>query len=304
MPDAGARSVHEPVQVETVLRYLQPAEGSTILDLTIGAGGHAEKILEASRSGRVIGLDLDPGILEIAGRRLERFGARVALRQANFADAGEVCSELGIDAADGVLLDLGVSSLQLDDARRGFSFDRDGPLDMRMDPGAAFSAADLVNRGTREELLHAIGALGEEPQARRIVAAILAARRQAPLRRTCELVDLIAREARGPRHHHPATRTFLGLRMAVNDELGALRRALPQALALLRPGGRAVVIAFHGGEDALVKRCFQEAARRGAARVLTRRPVPPEGAEVARNPRARSSRVRAAERVRSEDETT
>ncbi len=304
MPEAGAGSVHEPVQVDTVLHYLRPAEGSIILDLTVGAGGHAEKILETTTSGRVLGLDLDPAILALAARRLERFGDRVTLRQGSFADLDKVSSELGIDAASGVLLDLGVSSLQLDDAQRGFSFDRDGPLDMRMDPGAARSAADLVNRGTRDELLFAIGTLGEEPQARRIVSAILAARSQAPLRRTCELVDLIEREVCRPRHHHPATRSFLGLRMAVNDELGALRRALPQVLTLLRPGGRAVVIAFHGGEDALVKRGFREAARQGAVRVLTRRPIAPDAAEVARNPRARSSRVRVAERVPSEDETT
>jgi len=285
--------VHEPVMVTEVLELLSPADHSAILDLTLGAGGHAQRILESTTDGIVIGFDRDPQILELARTRLEGFGDRIHFANANFDRIELVCAQMGLDQVDGALLDLGVSSLQLDDAQRGFSFGHDGPLDMRMTAGSGRSAAELINRGTREELFHAIGTLGDEPRARRVVEAILEARRVAPLRRTCELADLVASVTRGPRHHHPATRTFLGLRMAVNDEAGAIERALPDVIHRLKPGAVAAVIAFHGGEDRIVKQCFRTAAKTGIVAAVTTRPLTPSGAETKRNPRARSARIRA-----------
>lgn len=297
------RSVHEPVQVGTVLELLSDRVDGTVVDLTVGAGGHAEAILNASERGRLIGLDQDPQILEIARARLAPFGDRVvALRSANFDQIDRVLDELGIETVSGALLDLGVSSLQLDEAERGFSFDHDGPLDMRMSSASERTAQDLVNRGDRDELFHAIRVLGDEPRAGRVVDAILAARDRAPLRRTCELAELVERALGGRpprgRRHHVATRTFQGLRMAINDELGALERALPRVLDRLDSGGRAVVISFHGGEDRVCKQVFRAAREAGQVRLLTKKPVPASAREIRQNPRARSSRIRGVERMR------
>lgn len=296
--DPRERRVHRSVMVRETVTTLAPKDGAIVLDLTAGAGGHSEAILEATSNGTVIAFDRDPQILELAKRRLERFGDRAQFELANFAQIGAVCARRRIDRVGGVLADLGVSSLQLDDAARGFSFDKDGPLDMRMGTDAKRSAAEFLNRGTREDLLFAIGELGDEPRAKRVVDAILDARKQAPLRRTCELAELVARVLGGGagRHHHPATRTFQGVRMWINDELGALETALPEALRRLECGGRAVVIAFHGGEDRVVKNIFRDAEAAGDVVVLTSNPIVPSEAEIQANPRARSARLRAAER--------
>ena len=297
MTHADDRAIHEPVHLDLALEMLRPGPESTLLDLTVGAGGHAEGLLEATSDGKLVGVDRDHQILEVARRRLACFGDRVSLLHGNFEGVGALCDGLGLAEVDGALIDLGVSSLQLDDPERGFSFDCDGPLDMRMDESARYTAADLINTGTRDELLMAIGTLGEERRARSIVEAILDVRRQAPLIRTCELADLVRRHVRGARHHHPATRTFMGLRMMVNDELGCVERGLPEVVRLLRTGARLMVIAFHGGEDRVVKQLFRALESQGIVRSLTRKPIEPEPAEIKRNPRARSARARVVERL-------
>ncbi|NPA89964.1 MAG: 16S rRNA (cytosine(1402)-N(4))-methyltransferase RsmH [Chloroflexi bacterium] len=303
---------HEPVMVKEVIEYLQPRSGGTYIDATVGGGGHAEAILKASEpEGRLLGLDADPGAIERTHRRLHRLGHRVKLVHAHFDRLEDIATREGFVPADGVLMDLGISSDQLEEGERGFSFLRPGPLDMRMDPSLPRTAADLVNTLPEEELARLIHTYGEERYARRIARAIVQAR---PLYTTTELADLIARvvpRRRGQRLH-PATRTFQALRIAVNDELGALERALPQAIRVLRPGGRLVVITFHSLEDRIVKQFFRREAQdcicpprqpvctcghKAQVRILTRKPVTPSPEEVARNPRARSAKLRAVEKL-------
>ncbi len=296
MAGADDRSVHVPVQVDTVLRFLEPKDGATYGDFTVGAGGHAAAILGAAPCASLVGVDQDAAILAFARDRLSAFGDRVHLVHQSFGEFVD-SNEFSRRRWDGILIDLGVSSFQLDQAERGFSFDRDGPLDMRMNQSAARTAADLVNRGSRDELLHAIRDLGEEPRALRVVDAIVQARREAPILRTCELAEIVERAAARTRHHHGATRTFLGLRMAVNDEAGVLEQTLPRVIDALAPGARLVVIAFHGREDRIVKLAFKDAKRTGDVRILTPKPVWADPREVRDNPRSRSSRIRAVERI-------
>ncbi len=312
MNDPHAR-VHESVQADAVLQYLAPRDGDLILDGTLGAGGHALRVLQATATGRVIGLDRDPEILAIAKQRLEGFAARARFELASFERFDEF---LGDAPLAGALLDLGVSSLQIDRAARGFSYREDGPLDMRMDasgtsagknvPRHLRSAADLLNKAPADELYHVLRDLGDEPAAKRIVAGIVEARGRAPLRRTCELRDVVAKALRRPSEDSltkSLSRVFMGIRMAVNDELGVLERTLPRLIARLAAGGRLVVLSFHGGEDRVVKRAFLDAAGAGLARVLTDRPLEPTAFEVAKNPRARSSKLRALERVATDRST-
>lgn len=303
-------SNHIPVLYQEVLSALQPRAGSLIIDGTVGAGGHALGILERSApDGALLGLDRDPVTLPLAQQRLARFGERVHLRHGSFRELAAQAQAAGWTAVDGVLLDLGLSSLQLDDPQRGFAFRHDGPLDMRFDPTSGASAADLVNRLPEGELADLIYRHGEERQSRRFARAIVAAR---PIRTTVELAELIAKAHRGRRGKtHPATRTFQALRIAVNDELSALQEALPQAVQLLRSGGRLAVIAFHSLEDRMVKRFMREESRNvvcppeeqtgrieNAARLclVQRKPIRPSEEEIQRNPRARSARLRVAER--------
>jgi 16S rRNA (cytosine1402-N4)-methyltransferase len=250
--------------------------------------------------------------LHLAGERLADFGPRAVLRQASFADMGRVASELGWSQVDGVLLDLGLSSMQLDDPERGFTFRADGPLDMRFDPGQGRSAADWINQASREELADLIFRYGEERASRRIAAAIVAAR---PISGTIELAQLIQQALGGGRGRiHPATRSFQALRIAVNDELGELERGLPVALDLLAPASRLAVIAFHSLEDRIVKQFMAHESRdcicppeqpictcehKARLKMLTRKPIRPDEMEVARNLRARSARLRIAERTSS-----
>jgi len=314
-PEAGrdADVVHIPVLLQATLTYLRVRPGGTYVDATVGGGGHAEAILSATApDGRLLGLDLDPEALEVARRRLAPFGERVVLRHGSFALLATLAADFA--PADGILLDLGLSSLQLADPVRGFSFSQEGPLDMRFDPDAGGpTAADLVNDLSVKELTEILYRYGEERQARRIAEAIVAAR---PIRSTRHLAEVVAAAVgRGRRRIHPATRTFQALRIAVNDELGALQVALPQALDLLAPGGRLVVISFHSLEDRIVKRFLRQEARdcicppespactcghRARLRVLTRKPVRPTPEEVVQNPRSRSARLRAAERIAAE----
>lgn len=287
--------------------------GGTYLDATVGGGGHAEAILErVGLLGRLLGIDRDPAALAVAQARLSRFPNAVLARGA-FSSMIELARANGMEAVDGVLLDLGVSSFQLDQAERGFSFQREGPLDMRMDPDGPTTAADLVNRAGEAELADWIRRFGEEPMARRIARQIVAARAKGPIRTTTELAAIVERAKGGHRGRiHPATKTFQALRMVVNDELAELEAGLEAAVRLLKPGGRLAVIAFHSLEDRLVKqRLSRHIPRRVSLAEGGEREefVPPrlrwvfKGArmpgeeEVARNPRARSARLRAVERI-------
>lgn len=301
--------VHVPVLYQEVLSFLDASRGGVFIDATVGGGGHAAGILaQAGARARLLGIDRDPAALEEAGRRLAPYGQRVALRHGSFARLAELAE--GFVPADGILFDLGLSSAQLADPLRGFSFSHDGPLDMRFDPTAGGpTAADLVNGLPVKELTQLLYRYGEERQARRIAEAIAAAR---PLTSTAELARLIE-EAVGKRERiHPATRTFQALRIAVNDELAMIEAALPQALDILAPGGRLVVISFHSLEDRLVKRFLQRESRdclcppeaplctcghTARLRLLTRKAVRPSEGETAANPRARSARLRAAQKI-------
>jgi len=287
--------------------------GGRYIDATLGGGGHAAAVLEASApGGRLLGIDADPAAVARARRRFASHGPRFRAVHGRFSRLRELAAVEGFEGADAVILDLGMSSDQLDDPGRGFGFDRDGPLDMRLDPGQPLTAADIVNTWPEEELADLLRRYGEEPAARRIARCLVTRRRQAPFLRTADLAATVAVAVgrRGPRH--PATATFRALRMAVNRELEELVEGLEAGLATLRIGGRLVAISFHSLEDRAVKRCFREHAPRAearpeggtvlrfrppAVRVLTRHGVTPSPEEVWRNPRARSARLRAAERM-------
>jgi 16S rRNA (cytosine1402-N4)-methyltransferase len=313
---------HQPVMLRRCVELLRPRPGGVWVDATLGLGGHAEALLAASEpDGRVVGLDRDPAARALARERLARFGERLVAVAASFADLGQVAGELGLAAVDGVLYDLGVSSLQLDEAARGFSYRHDAPLDMRMDPTGGVTAADVVNTYPRAELARVLREYGEERFAGRIARFVDQARRRAPVRTTGELVELVkaavpaAARRGGP---HPARRTFQALRIEVNGELAALRASLPQAIDLLAPGGRVVALSYHSLEDRIVKQTFAEAAGRAPAQagpplpveppparlaLLTRRPETPDAAEVAANPRAESAKLRAAEKLADPSDT-
>jgi 16S rRNA (cytosine1402-N4)-methyltransferase len=297
---------HIPVLVGEVLRSLRPQAQAVYVDATLGEGGHAEALLRASvPSGRVIGIDRDAEVLEVARQRLASFGSRVELVHGHAAELRNILDMLQVAQVDGILFDLGVSSYQLETAARGFSFAREGPLDMRMDRTAEPTAATLVNTLGEWELANVIMRYGEEHWARRIARAILRARRRAPLQTTQDLAAIITQvippSARPPRIH-PATRTFQALRIAVNEELSRLEESLKVAIACLRPGGRLCVIAYHSLEDRIVKRTFQAYANSSETatprvRLLTRKPVICTLAERQVNPRARSAKLRVLERV-------
>ncbi|WP_324670238.1 16S rRNA (cytosine(1402)-N(4))-methyltransferase RsmH [Geochorda subterranea] len=299
---------HRPVMVRQVVELLGPRPGGVYVDATVGAGGHARALLEREPSVRIVGLDRDPEALAVAARRLEAWRDRVVLLRADFSELEAKLRDLGLQRVDGILFDLGVSSLQLDTPGRGFTYQVDeAPLDMRMDPALPLTAADLLNRLPKERLARIFREYGEERWASRIAAFVVEARRRQPLERAGDLVACIkaavpaaARRTGG----HPARRVFQALRIAVNDELGQLERALPQAMRALREGGRLVVISFHSLEDRRVKEALRRAQSAGEPvpmRVLTRKPLTPDAAEAARNPRARSARLRAAERLAGPD---
>jgi 16S rRNA (cytosine1402-N4)-methyltransferase len=309
---------HQPVLREEALDWLDLRPGAVVVDGTVGGAGHAEKILERTApGGRLIAFDLDPEALAAAAIRLRDAGSRVQLVHASFRALAQVLRDLEIDTVDAVLLDLGVSSPQLDEARRGFRFAEAGaaetPLDMRMDPGQPTDAAALLAEASAEQLAAWFHDHADLPGARRLARAIVASRARAPLRSVADLLRVIRESGVGHgRRHNPATLVFQALRIAVNDELGALDEGLRVAVDALRPGGRLVVIAYHSGEDRIVKRRFRDEARgcicpprqpvctcgrRPRLRVLTKRPVHPGEDELRRNPRARSASLRAAERL-------
>jgi 16S rRNA (cytosine1402-N4)-methyltransferase len=291
---------HEPVMVREVVHLLVPERGGVFLDCTIGLGGHARALLEAGAT-RIIGIDRDAEALALARSALGPWAARVDLVHADFRDFTRVLDERGVDRVDGAVADLGVSSLQLDGDGRGFSFRREEPLDMRMDRTSPLTARDLVASADERELADVIFQYGEERHARRIARAIVEARRVRPICTTADLASIVRRvvRTRGARRIDPATRTFQALRIWLNRELDGLDRFLRDAIGRLREGARFVVIAFHSLEDRIVKHTFR-ALERGANRVvrgLTKRPLVPQEPEIAANPRARSAKLRAVERL-------
>ncbi len=293
-------TAHAPVLTAEVLQYLRPERGGLFVDCTVGLGGHSRALLEAGAT-RVVGLDRDLQALAAARETLAPWADRVELVHADYRALDEVLDRHGISLVDGALADLGVSSLQLDTPGRGFSFQRDEPLDMRMDTTSVHTAADLVARSTERDLADAIYAYGEERFSRRIARAIVEARRAQPIATTGGLAAIVRRAL--PRRGHvridPATRTFQALRIWVNRELDGLDRFLEAAARRLRLGARLVVISFHSLEDRIVKHTLRALlqSRDAGVRVLTRKPVVPGDDEVRRNPRARSAKLRAAERM-------
>jgi 16S rRNA (cytosine1402-N4)-methyltransferase len=306
---------HEPVMAAEVVDLFGPVPPGIVVDMTLGAGGHAAALLEAHAHLRLVGLDRDPDAVAAASGSLARFGSRAAVRNATFDQLAGVldamADDVGPGGVSGVLFDLGVSSPQLDQAARGFSYRQQGPLDMRMDPTAGPSALDLVNTLDERELARLFAEHGEGRLALRIARAVVAAR---PIETTIELADIVRAAVPAParRRGHPARRVFQAVRVAVNDELGQLERALPVALASLAVGGRCVTIAYHSGEDRMVKRTFEDAVRGGCTcppglpcvcgarpehRLVFRGSRKPTAAEIEDNRRAESARLRAAERV-------
>jgi 16S rRNA (cytosine1402-N4)-methyltransferase len=290
--------MHEPVMVPEVLEHLAPSRGGLFVDCTVGLGGHARAMLDAGAS-RLIGLDRDPAALVHAREALRDYGDRVELVHSDYRALGDVLDARGLARADGILADLGMSSMQLDAPGRGFSFRRDEALDMRMDTSAGETAADALARVDEQELADVIYQLGEERHARRVARAIVAARSQAPIETTGRLADVVRRAIprKGYSRIDPATRTFQAIRIWVNRELEGLDAFLGRAAGRLEPDGRLAVITFHSLEDRIVKHTFRALQADGAIRIRTKRPTVPGEAEIERNPRARSAKLRAAERA-------
>ncbi len=289
------KPAHIPVMVEEVLSLMAEATPEVVVDGTVGLGGHAEALLASLPAAVLVGMDGDVDALSLARRRLSVFGDRVVLVHRPYCEMQEVLKELGYGKAGGVLLDLGLSSLQVDDPERGFSFASDGPLDMRMDRDTEFSAWHVVNEYSQEELERVIRDYGEERWARRIARRIVDVRANRPIGSTGELAGVVSRAIPRRFHSrriHPATRTFQAIRIEVNDELGCLETFLNALPRLLRPKGRAVVISFHSLEDRLVKQAFRNMEDAGMGRRITKRPLVPSEGEVKVNPRARSAKLR------------
>ena len=303
-------SYHRPVLVTETIELLAPRPGSLIVDATCGGGGHTEAILQTGAD--VLALDQDPDAIEFAAARLTNFGSRVTLRRANFREVGQLLDELGIAQIGGALLDLGVSSRQLENADRGFSLMRNGPLDMRMDPRQELTAAEVINSYTEEQLTHIFREFGEEPAARRIASQIVKLRKEEPFRETLALAKAIEKIVGRHGRRHPATQVFQALRMEVNAELAALEAALPGLTNRLETGARIAVITFHSLEDRLVKNFFRERSRRFLDRpewpeprpnpdfsleIVTSKPIEPDAIEQRANPRSRSARLRVAQKI-------
>ena len=306
------RATHVPVLATRIVELLAPAleaPDSTYVDGTLGLGGHAALVLDACPQARLVGIDRDPAALAIAGERLARFGDRVRLFRAVYHELPEVLAEAGLDRVQAICLDLGLSSLQIDRTERGFAYAVDAPLDMRMDPDSELTAATIVNTWSGTDLARILRSYGEERSARRIAAAIVAARAVEPFTTSARLVQVIADAIPAAQRNsggHPAKRTFQALRIVVNGELDSLTAVLPAALDALAPGGRLAVLAYHSGEDRLVKRTFADASHdhvpagvpdvpagyRAKFTLLTRGAERPDAAEVTQNPRAASARLR------------
>jgi 16S rRNA (cytosine1402-N4)-methyltransferase len=306
-------AAHVPVLVGQVVGGLRPRPGARLVDATLGLGGHAAALLAAAPDATLLGIDRDPAALEKARTRLADHGGRVHFHEGSFADVDAALATIGWDGADAILVDLGVSSMQLDDPTRGFSFRGDGPLDMRMGPSAPHTADEVVNRWDERDLARILREYGEEPRARAIARALVRAR---PLQSTRGLAEVVARVVgRGKPGHHPATRTFQAIRIAVNDELAALDALLADGWRRLRPEGRLAILAYHSLEDRRVKTAFRRWASdcicpphvvrcvcgwRAKVHLVTPRAIRPDDDETARNPRARSARLRIVERLATE----
>jgi 16S rRNA (cytosine1402-N4)-methyltransferase len=307
----GYQKSHLPVLYHEIILALHPFSPGHYVDGTVGAGGHAWGILDACKpEGRLLGLDVDPQALELANQRLSVFGERATLIRASYATLSEQLRHLGWSGVQGIVLDLGASSIQFDSAERGFSFQNEGPLDMRFNPSQLTTAAELVNNLTEQKLADLLWLYGEEPASRRIAHEIGLAR---PLLTTHQLADAVQRAVRKHRGHlHPATRTFQALRIAVNQELQSLEMVLPQSITALAPEGRLAVISFHSLEDRLVKQFFRRESRdcicppeqpvctcqhKASLVEITRHPISPTEAEIQSNPRARSAHLRIAEKI-------
>jgi len=288
-------TLHKPVLLKEVLEYLNPQEGDVVVDATFGFGGHAKEILKIiSSKGKLIGIDQDNQVLEISKSNFNQ--KNVKLICGNFRQIKKLLEKIEITSVDKILFDLGVSSFHFDKSGRGFSFQNDEPLDMRLSQTNATRAADLVNQLHDRELADLLYHLGDERNSRRIAKAIAEARKAKKIETTGQLVEIINKVQKYHDKIHPATRTFQALRIAVNDELNSLSEALPQAINLLKPSGRIVVISFHSGEDRLVKNIFKEFAKNKIIEILTKKPIRPSEAEVIANPRSRSAKLRAAKK--------
>jgi 16S rRNA (cytosine1402-N4)-methyltransferase len=309
-PEAPLSFYHDPILKDEIVKLLQVGPGKLVMDATLGGGGHSEAFAEAG--AHVIGVDQDPGALAHAKQRMRRFEGRFVALRGNFRTFPSLLTEIGVGKLDAILADVGISSRQLDDPAKGFSFMHDGPLDLRMNPDAPLSAADVIATYSVEQLEQILRELGEEPQARRIARALVEARGRKAIRTTLELAAAIERVVPRKGHKHPATLTFQALRIHVNDELGALEDLLQHAPEWLKPGGRIAIISFHSLEDRIVKQAF---ARYSAPtidapnfpapkpnpehclRLITKKPVEPSAEEISRNPRSRSAKLRVAERI-------
>jgi len=301
---------HKPVLYQEIIHALQPKSPGCYIDGTVGAGGHARGVLEAcAPAGRLLGLDLDPQALALARETLAPYGKRVELAQASYDSLPEAMQNIGWDLVDGILLDLGVSSMQLDTPERGFSIQYEAPLDMRFDPGFGLTAAQLINSLPEADLAELLFKYGEEPRAKSIAKMIVESR---PVETTTQLAEIAKRAYPGHSRVHPATRTFQALRIAVNDELAALEDVLPKATSALRPGGRLAVISFHSLEDRIVKDFIRqeskdkinppyeqlyEVERKAVLKEINRKPIIPDEDAVRNNPRARSAKLRVAEKI-------
>jgi 16S rRNA (cytosine1402-N4)-methyltransferase len=301
---------HKPVLYQEIIHALQPKSPGCYIDGTVGAGGHARGVLEAcAPAGRLLGLDLDPQALALARETLAPYGKRVELAQASYDSLPEAMHNIGWELVDGILLDLGVSSMQLDTPERGFSIQYEAPLDMRFDPGFGLTAAQLINSLPEADLAEILFKYGEEPRAKSIAKMIIEAR---PIETTTQLAEIAKRAYPGHSRVHPATRTFQALRIAVNDELAALEDVLPKAASALRPGGRLAVISFHSLEDRIVKDFIRRESkdkvnppyeqlyaveRKAVLKEINRKPITPDEEAVRNNPRARSAKLRVAEKI-------
>ncbi|HIO41648.1 MAG TPA: 16S rRNA (cytosine(1402)-N(4))-methyltransferase RsmH [Aquifex sp.] len=290
---------HFPVLLEETVNLLSREGEAVYVDATIGLGGHSYELLRRNPKAYLIGIDKDPNALEVAERRLKEFEGRFSLYQADYRDIDEVLKAEGVEAVDGILMDLGVSMLQLKTPERGFSFMEEAPLDMRMDPRQRLTAYDVVNRYSERELARIIREFGEERFAPRIARAIVQYRRKKPIETTRELAEIVERAVPKGfyRRIHPATKTFQAIRIEVNRELEHLKEALLKIPNLLKVGGRVAVISFHSLEDRIVKHTLRHFEKEGLLKVLTKKPITPSEEEIRKNPPSRSAKLRAAERV-------
>jgi len=311
MPTSYQSIPHVPALTQQVLAYLKPTKEGKYLDATLGSGGHAEAILDASQpSGILIGLDIDPQAIEIAQERLQRFSQRVTFFNASYIDIAECLQKVGFSCVNGILFDLGLSSMQVDHAERGFSLYKEGPLDMRFNPQKNLSANDLVNQWGEDQISTILWKYGEEPKARAIAKAICASR---PIHTTTQLAQVIQTVYKGKKFKiHPATRSFQAIRIAVNDELASLEKGVSEAIHFLCVGGRIAVISFHSLEDRIIKDIFQRESKdclcppeqtictchhKASLSILTKKPITAASDEIKANPRARSAKLRVAQKI-------